>query len=119
MRSIESSEKEISTEDSIMEIQINENPLSQPMNGQFGKSTHTTFIQNTGNELHTVSDPPPASNQMALINPEYSINSTDWEYRNGAYWCPMEGCNFKTANKWYTAGHERTHTCHSCTSHSS
>ena len=41
---------------------------------------------------------------------DYSINSTDWEYRNGAYWCPMEGCNFKTANKWYTAGHERTHT---------
>ena len=107
---IESSLKEISTEDSIMEIQINENPLSQPMNGQFGKSTPTSFVQNTGNELHTVSDPPPASNQMALINPEYSINSTDWEYRNGAYWCPMEGCNFKTANKWYTAGHERTHT---------
>ena len=92
-----------------MEIQINENPLSQPMNGQFGKSTPTTFTQKTGNELHTVSDPPPASNQMALVNPEYSINSTDWEYRNGAYWCPMEGCNFKTANKCYTAGHERTH----------
>ena len=52
-----------------MEIQINENPLSQPMNGQFGKSTTTTLIQNTGNELHTVSDPPP-SNQMALVNPE-------------------------------------------------
>ena len=50
-----------------MEIQINENPLSQPMNGQFGKSTN--LIQNTGNELHTVSDPPP-SNQMALVNPE-------------------------------------------------
>ena len=64
---------------------------------------------NSGNELHTVSDPPPANEQMALFNPEYSIK-TDWEYRNGAYWCPMEGCSFKTANKWYTAGHERTHT---------
>ena len=52
-----------------MEIQINENPLSQPINGQFGKSTTTSLIQNTGNELHTVSDPPP-SNQMALVNPE-------------------------------------------------
>ena len=40
-------------EDSIMEIQINENPLSQPINGQFGKSTPMTLIQNTGNELHT------------------------------------------------------------------
>ena len=56
---------------------------------------------NTRNELHT--DQPPANQQIALVNP-------DWEYRNGAYWCPMEGCSFKTADKWYTAGHERTHT---------
>ena len=62
---------------------------------------------NTRNERHTdfrmITDPCPANQQIALVNP-------DWEYRNGAYWCPMEGCSFKTADKWYTAGHERTHT---------